>query len=158
MTFTDVHTGRPKLGTILENKVVQKLKFSKNDNNKKPSSKLIFFNEKKFRKIRMIFDIENWLWKSDLGTFWQPMWTSVKVKSKNCFSFTDLFAKIKPLLTHVRKTQPLRSHYCRGYCKGYCRAYCWAYCRRSGDQGIRIQDILVGEFHVRGYKTQLTFA
>ena len=32
------------------------------------------------------------------------------------------------------------------------------YCRRSGDQGIGIQEILVGEFHVRGYKTQLTFA
>ena len=84
--------------------------FSKNDNYKKPSSKLIFFNEKKIRKIRMIFDIENWLWKSDLGTFWRPMWTSVKVKSKNYFSFTDFFAKIKPLLTHVCKTPPLRSH------------------------------------------------
>ena len=46
-TFTDVQTDPQKLGTILENKVVQKLKFSKNDNNKKPSSKLIFFNEKK---------------------------------------------------------------------------------------------------------------
>ena len=23
-----------------------------------------------FRKIRMIFDIENWPWKSDFGTFW----------------------------------------------------------------------------------------
>ena len=57
-TFTDVHTDPQKLGTILENKVVQKLKFSKNDNNKKPSSKLIFFNEKKIRKIQMIFDIE----------------------------------------------------------------------------------------------------
>ena len=100
MNFTDVHTDRQKLGTILENKVVQK-----------PSSKLIFFNEKKIRKIRMIFDIENWLWKSDLGTFWRPMWTSVKVKSKKYFSFTDFFAKIKPLLTHVRKTPPLRSHY-----------------------------------------------
>ena len=43
-------TDHKKLGTILESKVVQKLKFSKNDN-KKPSSKLIFFNEKKFRKI-----------------------------------------------------------------------------------------------------------
>ena len=51
LTFTDVHTARQKLGTILENKMVQKLKFSKNDNNKKPSSKLIFFNEKKIRKI-----------------------------------------------------------------------------------------------------------
>ena len=60
MTFTDVHTDRHKLGTILENKVVQKLKFSKNDNNKKPSSKLIFFNEKKkIRKIWLIFDIKN---------------------------------------------------------------------------------------------------
>ena len=121
MTFTDVHTDRQKLGTILENKVVQKLKFSKNDNNKKPSSKLIFFNEKKIRKIRMIFDIENWLWKSDLGTFWRPMWTSVKVKSKNYFSFTDFFAKIKPLLTHVLKTPPLRSHYYTYTPSDYCR-------------------------------------
>ena len=58
MTFTDVHTDRQKLGTILENKVVQKLKFSKNDNNKKPFSKLIFFNGKKIRKIQMIFDMK----------------------------------------------------------------------------------------------------
>ena len=58
MTFTDVHTDRQKLGTILENKLVQKLKFSKNDNNKKHAPKLIFFNEKKIRKIRIIFDID----------------------------------------------------------------------------------------------------
>ena len=50
LTFTDVHTDCQKLGTILENKVVQKLKCPKNDNNKKPSSKLIFFNEKKIQK------------------------------------------------------------------------------------------------------------
>jgi hypothetical protein len=36
-----------------------------------------------FRRIQIIFDIENWLWKSDLGPFWQPIWTSVKAKSKN---------------------------------------------------------------------------
>ena len=48
LTFTNAD--RQKLGTILESKVVQKLKFSKNDNNKKPSSKLIFFNEKKNQK------------------------------------------------------------------------------------------------------------
>ena len=59
LTFTDVHTDRQKLSTILENKVFQKLKFSKNDNNKKPPSKLIFFNETKIRNIRMIFDTEN---------------------------------------------------------------------------------------------------
>ena len=50
MTFTDVHTNCQKLGTILENKVVIKLKFSKNDNNKKHPSKLISFNEKKKKK------------------------------------------------------------------------------------------------------------
>ena len=61
MTFTDVHMDRQKLGTILENKVVQKLKFSKNDKNKKPSYKLIFFN-KKFRKIGGLVEIfvEGW--------------------------------------------------------------------------------------------------
>ena len=40
LTFTDVHMDSQKSGTILENKVVQKLKLSKNDNNKKPSSTL----------------------------------------------------------------------------------------------------------------------
>ena len=50
LTFTDVHTNRQKFGTILKNKVVQKLKFSKNEKNKKPSSKLIFFNEKTNKK------------------------------------------------------------------------------------------------------------
>ena len=54
----DVHTDSQKLGTILENEIVPKLKFSKNDNNKIPSSKLIFFNEKKTQKDSMIFDIE----------------------------------------------------------------------------------------------------
>ena len=29
---------------------------------------------------------------------------------KKYFSFTDFFAKMKALLTHVRKTPPLRSH------------------------------------------------
>ena len=33
---------------------------SKNVNNKKCAPKLIFFNEKKLRKIWIIFDIENW--------------------------------------------------------------------------------------------------
>ena len=44
--------------------------FSKNTNfNKKCVPNLLFFNEKKkFRKIRMIFDIENSLWKSNFHT------------------------------------------------------------------------------------------
>ena len=52
---------RKKLDVILENKVVKEVKFSKNFNNKKCAPKIIFFNEKKTRKIRTIFDIENWL-------------------------------------------------------------------------------------------------
>ena len=43
---------------------------SKNVNNKKCAPKLIFFDDKKMRKIRTIFDIENRLWKSNFGTFW----------------------------------------------------------------------------------------
>jgi hypothetical protein len=44
---------------------------SKNVNNKKCAPKWVFFNEKTLRKIRMIFDIKNGLWKSNFGTFWQ---------------------------------------------------------------------------------------
>ena len=51
MTFTDVHTDRQQLGPILENKVVQKSKFLKNVNNKKPAPKLIFFNAKKSERF-----------------------------------------------------------------------------------------------------------
>jgi hypothetical protein len=50
---------RQKLDVILENKVVWKLKFSRNVNNKKCAPKMIFFNEKKFRKIQIIFDLES---------------------------------------------------------------------------------------------------
>ena len=47
---------RQKLGMVLENKVVQKLKLEKKVFYKKWSPKLIFLN---------------WLWKYDFGTFWQ---------------------------------------------------------------------------------------
>ena len=43
-----------KLGPILVNKVVQKLKFLKNVNNKKPAPKLIFFNEKKINSVKIL--------------------------------------------------------------------------------------------------------
>ena len=63
---------RQKLGMILENKVVQKLKLEKKVFYKKWSPKWIFWNDFFFEKIPSIFDIENWLWKYDFGTFW---WT-----------------------------------------------------------------------------------
>jgi len=48
-----------KIGRHFNNKVVLKLKSAKNDFYKKGAPKLIFFDEFFFRKIRMIFDIEN---------------------------------------------------------------------------------------------------
>ena len=56
--------GCQKLGIILVSKVIKEMMLSKNVNNKKCAPKLIFFNEKKMRKIPMIFDFEN-----DSGTF-----------------------------------------------------------------------------------------
>ena len=35
-----------------------------------PLDKTIFLNEKIFRKIQIIFDIANWLWKSEIDNFW----------------------------------------------------------------------------------------
>ena len=56
---------------------------SKNVNNRKAAPKLIFFNEKKIRKIWTIFDVENWLWKSEFCNFQQllPKFTKDLKKS-----------------------------------------------------------------------------
>ena len=77
------------------------------------------------------FNFWTTLFSKMVPDFWLSVWTSVKVKPKNYFYFTDLFAKIYCLLTHVHKTPPLRSHYCRyrllfyeiamGYCKKIAR-------------------------------------
>ena len=48
-----------KIRHDFSNTVVQKLKLTKNNFNKKRAPKLLLFIEKKFRKIRLIFDIEN---------------------------------------------------------------------------------------------------
>ena len=50
---------RQKLGMILENKVVQKLKLEKKVFYNKWSPKLIFLNEFFFEKIPSIFDVKN---------------------------------------------------------------------------------------------------
>ena len=57
-----------KIGRHFSNKAVLKLKLAKNAFYKKGAPKLIFFNEKKIRKIRMIFDVENSLTDS-MGYF-----------------------------------------------------------------------------------------
>ena len=56
------------------------------------------------------FNFWTTLFSKMVPNFWRSVWTSVKVKSKNYFHFTDFFAKIYSLLTHVRKTPPLRLH------------------------------------------------
>jgi hypothetical protein len=48
-----------KIGHHFSNKVISKFILSKNVNNKKCAPKLVFSNEKKLRKIWMIFDIEH---------------------------------------------------------------------------------------------------
>ena len=48
-----------KIGHDFGNNVVQKLTLSINNFYKKRAPKQLFFNEKKFRKIQTIFDIEN---------------------------------------------------------------------------------------------------
>ena len=59
-----------KLGIIIENKVIQKLMLLRNVKNQECALKFVFFNEKKIRKIWIIFDIENWLRMSEIDTFW----------------------------------------------------------------------------------------
>ena len=59
MNYFELLLSRQKLGSFLENKVLQKLKFSKNVNNEKCAPKMILFNEKKIRMIQIILDIEN---------------------------------------------------------------------------------------------------
>ena len=66
-------TVRQKLGVILvikwfKNWSQQKMLFTKKVRLNRYSSMKFFF-----RKIRMIFDIENSLWKSKIGTFWQTV-------------------------------------------------------------------------------------
>ena len=72
IAFTSQHKSSILIfyGLILESKVVQKLSIEKTVFNKKWSPKLIHSLRWNFsfEKIRLIFDIEKWLWKYDFGT------------------------------------------------------------------------------------------
>jgi hypothetical protein len=54
---------------------------------------LIFLNEFFFEKISSIFDIENWLWKYDFGTFWWTIIHHMIVLKKNLVSLLILGQK-----------------------------------------------------------------
>ena len=60
-----------KNGHIFSKKVPERLKFSKKFDNKKCAPRIKLFNENYFRKIQIIFDIENRLWKSEIGILCQ---------------------------------------------------------------------------------------
>ena len=78
IVWIDIEWGLQKLGLFLENKVVQKLSLEKTFIRKK-SPKLIFLDEILFEKIWLIFDVENWLWKYNFGTFWGRPWRYYKI-------------------------------------------------------------------------------
>ena len=42
------------------------------------------FSNKKIREIRFIFVIENWLWKSEIGTFWPFNLECMLIYQKKC--------------------------------------------------------------------------
>ena len=97
----DIVWGLQKLGLILESKVVQKLSLEKNVFNKKCSPKLIFLDEFFFfEKIWLIFDIENWLWKYNFGTFWGPGTMSIYKIQQFHLNTVDFWAKTLLFRTH----------------------------------------------------------
>ena len=51
VNYFELLLSKQKLGTFLKNKAPQKLKFSKNVNNKKCAPKMISFNEKKIESL-----------------------------------------------------------------------------------------------------------
>ena len=51
--------------------------------------------KKKLRKIRIIFDIENWLWKSEIGNFRSLDLERVLIYQKNFLWKSAIFHSIK---------------------------------------------------------------
>ena len=123
----------PKFGIVLENELILKLisyffkHYLKNVKNKK----YWYSSTRKMKKISMIFDIENWLWKSNFGTFWHlPISPILKIQS---FSFgyinlTNLITIIwappdflRPIDAEVPATLALQMSliFIRGYNEGF---------------------------------------
>ena len=98
--WIDIALCLQKLGLILESNVAQKLSLEKNGFNKKWSPKLIFLDEFFFEKNRLIFDIENWLWKYNFGTFWGPGAMSIYKIQQSHLNTVDFWAKTLLFRTH----------------------------------------------------------
>ena len=64
---------KPKFSEILGTKVVQFWCYTKLVKTKNVPLNWYFSTKNFFRKIGVIFDVENSLWKSDFGTFWRDV-------------------------------------------------------------------------------------
>ena len=60
-----------------------------------------------FEKIRLIFDIENWLWKYNFGTFWGPGTMSIYKTQQFHLNTVDFWAKTLLFMTHQAKLHDL---------------------------------------------------
>ena len=94
---------------LLSFKLWINVELSKNVNTKKCAPKLVFFNEKKMRKIQMIFEIGNWLWKSNFGTFWQL--AIIQISKFNNFLWVYWFLG-KNISNFVSPVWTLHNPYC----------------------------------------------
>ena len=73
-----------KIGMILLTKWFKKWIFQKMSITTKMPLNWYSSMKKKIRKIRIIFYIENWLWKSEIGIFWSLDLESILIYQK-CF-------------------------------------------------------------------------
>ena len=108
---------RQKLGLILVIKWFKNWSQQKNAFYKKSAPKLICFNEFFFRKIRMIFDLQNSLWKSKIGTF---LTNCHQMETQNLVISFDYswflaknlaYAKCRIMKFHYRNSSISQEHY-----------------------------------------------
>ena len=85
------------------------MNLSNNINNKKCAPKLILFNEKKLRKIPMVFEICRRLTlKVKFWHFLTPLYYTNSQTSISFFGYVDFQAKIFPILyPHLKTRQPV---------------------------------------------------
>ena len=67
-----------------------------------------FSSIKKLKKIPTIFDIENWLWKSNFGTFWHLLITPILIIQQFSLGMLIFRQKSFQFCTPLKKTwQPI---------------------------------------------------
>ena len=99
--FVNWHSvGPTKIGPNFRKLSGSKIESRKRCVSKKCSPKLIFLDEIFFKKIRLIFDIENWLWKYNLGTFWGPGTMSIYKIKQFPLNTVDFWAKTLLFMTY----------------------------------------------------------